>query len=261
MRRAGPSSVVLTLAMTCIAPVCLCQALVEPVIATWIYPDSDADSVATWVAPDPADSLMFVTEKNGDRVEVWSPVTGRPHAPMHFIGGEQNSDDAGQFDRPNAVWVVYHVPFADEFVDILLVCEQLNGRVQMFRLPELTYFGQFAAGDLSTQRVFGRGLGPYHDGEDHFVIVTDRSTTGKVKKYRLVEDGDVLGGQLVGEFGDETGDDELNIVESVLVDTFHDRIHVCGDEWRTVGEGVNGFRVFDLVRFRVTSAGISKLYP
>jgi Raf kinase inhibitor-like YbhB/YbcL family protein len=234
------------LAMSWIAPACFAQVLVEPVYDTWIYPDSDADSVATWVAPDPADSLMFVTEKDGDRVEVWSPVSGRPYAPMHFIGGDQNSDEEGQFDRPNAVWVIYHVPFQDEFVDILLVCEQLNGRVQIFRLPELSYFGQFAAGDLSTSRVFGRGLGPYHDGDDHFIMVTDRRTTAKVKRYRLVEDGDVLGAEFVDAFGDETGDDELNIVESVIVDTAHDRIHVCGDEWRTTGEGVNGVRVFDL---------------
>ena len=235
-----------SLAVSCIAPVCFCQALVGPVGATWIYPGSDVDSVATWVAPDPADSLMFVTEKDGDRVEVWSAVTGRPYDPMHFIGGEQNSDEAGQFDRPNAVWVVYHVPFLDEFVDILLICEQLNGRVQIFRLPELTYFGQFAAGDLSTQRVFGRGLGPYHDGEDHFVIVTDRRTTEKIKTYRLVEEGEALGAELVSSFGDEVGEDALNIVESVLVDTAHGRIHVCGDEWRTAGEGIPAVRVFDL---------------
>jgi len=232
--------------VTCLAPACFSQALVEPVGATWEYPDSDVDSVATWVAPDAADSLIFVTEKDGDRVEVWSAVSGRPYSPMHFIGGEQDSDEEGQFDRPNAVWVIYHIPLNDEFVDVLLVCEQLNGRVQMFRLPELTWIGQFAAGDLSTRRVFGRGLGPYDDGEDHFVIVTDRRTTGKVKKYRLVDDGDVLGAELVGEFGDESGDDALNIVESVLVDTAHDRIHVCGDEWRTVGEGISGIRVFDV---------------
>ena len=234
------------LGVSCLAPACFCQALVEPVAATWIYPGSDADSVATWVAPDPADSLVFVTEKNGDRVEVWSPVTGRPYAPMHFIGGDQDSDDAGQFDRPNAVWVVYHVPFRDEFVDILLVCEQLNGRVQIFRLPELTYFGQFASGDLSRQRVFGRGIAPYHDGEDHFVIVTDRSPIEKIKTYRLVENGEELGAELVSSFGDEEGKDALNVVESVLVDTAQGRIHVCGDEWRTAGVGIPGVRVFDL---------------
>ncbi|MFP6738424.1 MAG: hypothetical protein VCD34_06750, partial [Planctomycetota bacterium] len=245
-RLSAARSALWILGMSCIAPACFCQALVEPVAATWIYPGSDVDSVATWVAPDPADSLVFVTEKNGDRVEVWSPVTGRPYAPMHFIGGDQDSDDAGQFDRPNAVWVVYHVPFRDEFVDILLVCEQLNGRVQIFRLPELTYFGQFASGDLSRQRVFGRGIAPYHDGEDHFVIVTDRSPIEKIKTYRLVENGEELGAELVSSFGDEEGKDALNVVESVLVDTAQGRIHVCGDEWRTAGVGIPGVRVFHL---------------
>jgi 3-phytase len=206
------------------------QFLVEPVYETTAFAGADVDSVAVWVAPDPAASLLFVTEKALDRVEVWYAATGRPYDPLPFLGGEPDSSEPGQFNRPNAVCVIYRFPFRDELCDLLLVTEQLNSRVQIFRLPELTYFGDFANGDLSTYRYYGRGLAAYRDGDDHYVFVTDSSPSRKVKKYRLVEAGERLGAELVAQFGEESGAGALDIVESVLADPAHDRLHVCGDE-------------------------------
>jgi hypothetical protein len=67
------------------------QFLVEPVYQTTAFAGADVDSVAVWVAPDPAASLLFVTEKALDRIEVWYAATGFPYEPRPFLGGEPDS--------------------------------------------------------------------------------------------------------------------------------------------------------------------------
>jgi len=51
------------------APV-LAQAIVFPVFAIPVIPGAEVDFTAVWVVPSPRDSLLFVTEKTGDRVQV-----------------------------------------------------------------------------------------------------------------------------------------------------------------------------------------------
>src|SRR6187549_764315 len=46
---------------------------------------TDVDSIAFWEAPDPSNTLMFVTGKSNDRVEVWKyPFVGNELAPILF---------------------------------------------------------------------------------------------------------------------------------------------------------------------------------
>jgi myo-inositol-hexaphosphate 3-phosphohydrolase len=202
---------------------------VEPIFETGIHPGADVDSVAVWRdRKQPGRSLLFVSSKQHDRIEVYSAATGLAHAPP-FIGGEPNSEEPGQFDRPNAVWVLYDVPWKESFRDILLTTEQLNSRVQVFALPELTYLSSFGVDQIER----GHGLAAYEDGSSFFVYVADSlaANDAKIKKYRLLEEEDGYGAELLRAFGVTAGPGLLyGGVESILADPAYDRLHVCGDE-------------------------------
>src|SRR5213594_1848412 len=88
------------------------QFHVSPVYGTGTIPSSNVDSAAVWVAPQGLPSLLFVTEKDGDHVEVWNASTGAAYSPKPFLGGPVDASGPGELNRPNGVWVLYHVPFA-----------------------------------------------------------------------------------------------------------------------------------------------------
>src|SRR5262245_51007945 len=211
------------------SPLAAAEFFVEPIFETAINPGADVDSVAVWRdRRQPERSLLFVSAKQHDRLEVYLAATGLPHDPP-FIAGKLNSREPGQFDRPNAVWVLYDVPWKGSFRDILLTTEQLNRRVQVFSLPELSYLSSFGVGEI----VRGHGLAAYEDGSSFYVYVADSQAANdaKIKKYRLFETEQGFGAELVRAFGETAGPGLLyGGVESILADTAYDRLHVCGDE-------------------------------
>ena len=206
------------------------QAKVKAVYATAANLAGNVDSCAVWVAPDPADSLLFATEKDGDRVTVWHATNGQAYAPRPFIGGVPDGSGPGELNRPNGVWVIYHVPYAGGFADVLIITDQMNLRVEVFRLPQLDLFGEFGKGQVGK----GYGIAWYQDGTDFFVYITDNippaAFPGKIKKYRLRPDGNGLGADLIFGVGSSAGPPPLPNVESIAADFFNDRLHVCGDE-------------------------------
>ena len=211
------------------SPLAAAEFHVEPIFETAINPGADVDSVAVWRdRQQPERSLLFVSAKQHDRIEVYLAATGLPHDPP-FIGGKPNSREPGQFDRPNAVWVLYDVPWKGSFRDILLTTEQLNSRVQVFALPELTYLSSFGVDQIER----GHGLAAYEDGSSFFVYVADSlaENNAKIKKYRLLEEEEGYGAELLRAFGVTSGPGLLyGGVESILADPAYDRLHVCGDE-------------------------------
>ena len=202
---------------------------VEPIFETGIHPGADVDSVVVWRdRKQPGRSLLFVSSKQHDRLEVYDAATGLPHDPP-FIGGELNSQEPGQFNRPNAVWVLYDVPWKGSFRDILLTTEQLVSRVQVFALPELTFLSSFGVGQIER----GHGLAAYEDGSSFYIYVADSQADNdaKIKKYRLLEEEEGFGAELLRAFGVTSGPGLLyGGVESILADPAYDRLHVCGDE-------------------------------
>src|SRR5262245_31403873 len=211
------------------SPLAAAEFHVEPIFETTIYPGANVDSVAVWRdRKQPERSLLFVSAKDHDRLEVYYAATGLPYDPP-FIGGKRNSREPGQFDLPNAVWVLYDVAWKGTFRDILLTTEQLNSRVQVFALPELTYLSSFGVGEI----VRGHGLAAYQDGSSFYVYVADSraANEAKIKKYRLLEAEQGFGAELVRAFGDKEGPGLLyGGVESILADPAYDRLHICGDE-------------------------------
>src|SRR6266540_7345291 len=130
------------------SPLAAAEFHVEPIFETAINPGANVDSVAVWRdRKQPERSLLFVSAKQHDRLEVYRAATGLPHDPP-FIGGKPNSREPGQFNLPNAVWVLYDVPWKGSFRDLLLTTEQLNSRVQVFALPELAYLSSFGVGEI-----------------------------------------------------------------------------------------------------------------
>lgn len=208
----------------------LAQFEVQPVFRTPPSPDGNVDSCAAWVPSEGGEPLLFVTEKDGDRIQVWRARDGKPYAPKPAIGGTIDGSLPGELNRPNGVWVLYHVPHASGFADVLVVTDQQNQRVQIFRLPELEYFGEFGTGEVGK----GYGIAWHQDGTDTFVWITDTQPPalfpGKIKKYRLRPAADGLGADLLLGVGSSSGVPPLSSVESMVADPANDRLHVCGDE-------------------------------
>lgn len=96
----------------------------------------NVDSIAFWEAPDPADSLMFVTAKGNQLVEVWQqPFVGAEQAPLRhptFAAGSQ----------VNGIVV-------DQATDRLYVAVgRPRSTVAVFALPGLTHVDDFLEGSV-----------------------------------------------------------------------------------------------------------------
>ena len=104
----------------------------------------EMDTPAVWVAPSPSQSLLFVTDKTWNHVEIHSPIYNS------YMGRLGNTGSApGQLDRPNAVTVAYGVPTLGGPRDVLFVVERDNHRVTMFLLPLGLYLGSLGQAELN----------------------------------------------------------------------------------------------------------------
>ena len=79
---------------------------------------SNVDSISFWEAPDPADSLMFVTSKGNEFIEVY----------QHPFTGQLQTISCG--DESNGVWV-------DQEQDVLYVTQRDSSNVCAYDLPSL----------------------------------------------------------------------------------------------------------------------------
>lgn len=91
------------------------------------------DSVAVWIAPNPADSLLFVTQKSGNKVDVWSLQT---NLRIRTLTG---------FNKPNGIAV-------DQAGGAAYVADRLNYAVKKFLIADVV------AGNLTPALVFGTGF-------------------------------------------------------------------------------------------------------
>lgn len=95
----------------------------------------NVDSIAFWEAPDPADTLMFVTAKNNQVVEVWQhPFVANELTPLtHSSFGTGNT-------RSNGVAV-------DQDADLIYVSvSSPESTVSVFTLPGLSFVREFISG-------------------------------------------------------------------------------------------------------------------
>ncbi len=136
------------------------------VYETNLPPDGNGtmDSVAIWVAPDPNQSLLFMTDKSRHYLEVHNAVT---NTYVGRIGGPGSGN--GQLNYPNGVGVAYGVSTGIGLKDIVFAVERDNHRVSAFALPEKTFIGSFG----STQLVEPYGIAFYWQGNQLQAWITD----------------------------------------------------------------------------------------
>lgn len=136
------------------------------VYETNLPPDGNGtmDSVAIWVAPDPSQSLLFMTDKSRDYLEIHDPVS---NTYLSRIGGTGSGN--GQLNYPNGVGVAYGVNTGLGLKDVVFAVERDNARVSAFSLPEQTFIGSFGAGQVGEPY----GIAFYWQGSQLQAWVTD----------------------------------------------------------------------------------------
>ncbi|MFC1645314.1 hypothetical protein ACFL08_04785 [Patescibacteria group bacterium] len=152
---------------------------------------SNIDSIAFWEAPDPLDTLMFVTAKSGDLIEVWKyPFLSNERSPIRIDG------------LPNGVAV-------DQVRNELLIGDARKNKVLVFALPSLVF-----------KREFGRGV--IERGETNLDILNkDGNSFAYVSQNNAVHMFNSVTGKKI-----RTISPPVSEIETVLVDNFYELIYI-----------------------------------
>lgn len=234
------------LAISSIPHASLREAFVTP--AT---PQDNVDSPALWIGSD-GKPLLLATAKATGRLMAYDGDSG---AALGVRG--KAGKGAGEFDRPNGIFVVD---------DLVFVVERDNRRVQVLRLPGFQSLGSFGQHEL--QQPYGiwlRRLGP----QRFDVFVSDAYMAGKdakgddvvpplaqldkrVRRYS-VSVGTKLEARFDSSIGDTSEAGAIRIPESIWGDSGHDRLLIAEEDTAT-GTTI---REYDLDgRFRGRSIGL-----
>ena len=183
------------------------------------------DSVALWVAPDPNQSILFITDKSRDVVEMHDPVTNTFIARLGSSG-----NGPGQFSRPNGIAVEYNIQTGSGISDVVFVVERDNRRVSMFSLPAQNFLGHFGPNEMGEPY----GIALHWNGSQLQAWITDNDgSTDNVYVYDIVASGAGLGGNFNFLFP------TAGTLESAVVDPISQRILLCD-------EGAGNVMVYDL---------------
>lgn len=219
---------------------------VEPVVVAERFrttaPHGESDSLAVWRDPDASAAWLFVTDKHGDRVQIFDAATGQ-----HLRDLGASGTQPGQFHRPNgvAVWTRAEAPSLAQR-DLLFVVERNAARVQAFSLPDLQPIAVFGEGEL--EKPYGIAVAHGEDGLP-VVFVTDnsQSPTSRIRRYDARLDGERASSRPMAPagdapamrfvctraFGDAGGPGLLRFVESIVHDPEHGRLYVADESPRS----------------------------
>ena len=173
------------------------------------------DSVAIWVAHDPAQSLLMITDKTRDVVQIHDPVQNQ------YVGrlGEPGTGP-GQLQRPNGIAVAYNLNAASGTTDAVFVVERDNNRVSVFSLPERQFLGTFGNNDLD--KPYGIALARVN-GQLQAWITSTGSSPDRVKVFEVRPGGSGIEGRLLFDFPVDA------TLESLVIDPEHDRALICAE--------------------------------
>lgn len=239
------------LASTQVAHVVIKEAFVTP-----LTPEDNVDSPALWIGPD-GSALLLATGKKTGHLVAYDGDTGAALGPRGSKG-----TGAGQFDRPNGIFVQD---------DLVFVVERDNHRVQVLRLPAMQSLGSFGDGDL--KQPYGIWLRPIGDHR-YDVLVTDAYMAGKdasgedivpalpelkdrLKRYDVTVDANGLQSRLTGTVGDTTQAGAIRVPESVWGDPAHDRLLIAEEDLPT-GTAVREYGMDGRFRNRTLGTGLFK---
>jgi 3-phytase len=167
----------------------------------------NVDSIAFWETPDSSSTLMFVTAKDNDLLEVWQyPFQGNELPPIEF---------------PSTVNGVV----VDQEMDLLYVTESGSKKVNVFSLP-----------DFRPLKEFGQGI--LGGGETNIEIL--KHTNGQTYVY-VTDDFNVhwfeaTFGTYLGKFSPP-----VSSIETVLADDFYQIILVPEEQGSSGNPGIYAY--------------------
>jgi 3-phytase len=202
------------------------QDTVVPVLAEAWHTVRDTldniDSPAVWHGPN-GEHWVLATAKYTDVLVIYDANTGET---IRRVGGSGTAP--GQMERPNGVAVID---------DLAIVVERDNHRVQVFRMPEFTPLGTF--GDTLLTMPYGVAVHPTGAAGEYMLYVTDNYEQSddvippdslldrRVQQLRMRVAGNTATAEHVRAFGATSGPGVLKVVESIAVDTVHDRLMIA----------------------------------
>lgn len=200
---------------------------------------SNVDSIAVWHQPDSSKRWLIGTSKANHKLYVYDAQNGFPIAEHGSAGS-----NLGQFQRPNGIAVVD---------DLVLVVERDNHRVQVLRLPDFAPIGTFGQSELVKPyglyiRKMQGQLYQVYVSDDYNVELPGKPEPNpngirkRIKRFELTLDGPKLDAKLLNAFGEHSGPNALDVVESLMGDEKTNRLMVA-DEDETNGLEIH---VFDL---------------
>ncbi len=200
------------------ALVLLAATVSVPIVyETNLPPDGNGtmDSVAIWVAPDPSQSLLFMTDKSRDYLEVHNAAT---NTYWGRIGGTGSGN--GQLNYPNGVGVAYGVNTGVGVKDVVFAVERDNHRVSAFMLPEQTFLGSFG----STQLGEPYGIAFYWQGSQLQAWVTDNDgSQDRTYVFDIAPTATGITGNLNFSFA------TAGTLESIVIDPVSQRALLCDE--------------------------------
>jgi 3-phytase len=239
------------LAANAIAHVTVAEAFVTP-----LTPDDNVDSPASWVDRDGRVVLIATAKKSG-RLKLYDGDTGA-------ATGDQGSRGAaaGQFDRPNGLFVID---------DLVFVVERDNHRVQVLRLPGFAPLGHF--GDADLVQPYGLWLRSTAPGA-YDVLVSDAYMAGtdargddvvpplaalgaRFKRYQVTVGAAGVVATRQADIGDTTVEGAIRIPESLWGDAAHARLLVAEEDIAT-GTALREYGLDGRFRGRTLGLGLFK---
>lgn len=167
----------------------------------------NVDSLAFWEAPDPSETLLFVTAKDNNLVEVWKyPFQGHEYPPNEFSSTVKGVA-------------------VDQEMDWLYVTESGSKKVNILSLPSLERLGDLGQGD------FG-------EGETNLAILKgiNNQTLVYVTDDHKVHWFDAASGTHLGAFSPN-----VSSIETILADDFFRIIMVPEEQGPQGHPGVYAF--------------------
>ena len=176
----------------------------------------DVDSLAIWIAPHKADSLVLLTEKKGGAVMVF-----KANKEATFVRR------FGEFKRPNAVVVARNAKIAGKKQDLAFITDRDGNAVYVYSVPNFEKLGVFA-----TDVPQPMGISVYRRGRDLVAYVVAKRATGndKVIRFKIVEKDGAIGGVRETEFGKEITPNE----ETVYVDQKTRTVYVADENAQNI---------------------------
>lgn len=171
----------------------------KPVAAT--IEGRNVDSMAFWIAPRKAESLILLTEKAGNEVMVF-----RPNKQAEFVRR------FGEFKRPNAIVVVQNVKLGKKKMDLAFITERDANKVSVYSIPNFEKIGEFAQ-DVPQPM----GISIYRNKKNlqAFVVAKRAEGNEKVIRFRITEENGKIAGIREISFGAELTPNQ----ETVFVDS------------------------------------------